>query len=449
MFQYRLVNFKIFRPFLRICAWSTCLLLPFLPGLAPAQDGPLQKADHSLKEATANKLYFTLEGRTRWEEKSGVNFGKSVDQQDMLSRLRIGFGADPASWLSVYGMGQDTRVPFYGAVAPNNMRDGMDLQEACVKLFAHREHGFGASFGRSMLDYGESRIIGSPQWSNVSRTFDHARLYYRTPKASFELLMVSPVKILPDAFNTPDLGERIWGTYNVFTKVWRGASFDAYALRHSQNRIGGWTGAGTLGTDSFGGRFYGPLPMGSAYSFEGIGQTGHVGLLSQRAYAWFGGLTEKFTAGKRSVLLSVEYKGASGTRAGSATAGTFDQLAAANHNIFGHEDLFGWRNLKTFRTFETIGLTRALALNVIYTNHWLFSSSDALYNSQGSSISISRTGTAGTHAGQELDEFVTFKVRAHLFGAGFGHFFKGEFVEHTTPHINPRYLYVFQQYSFR
>lgn len=454
MFQYSVVMFRIFRPILRITgAWSACLLPLLLAGLvpfvAPAQEDPLQEADHSLKEATGNKLYFTFEERTRWEEKSGVSFGKSVNQQDMLSRLRIGFGADATSWLSVYAMGQDARVPFYGAVAPNTMRDTMDLQEAYVKLFAHREYGFGASFGRSMLDYGESRIIGSPQWSNVSRTFDHARLYYRTPKASLELLMVSPTKVLPDAFNTPELGERIWGTYDIFPHVWHGASFDAYALRHSQNRIGGWTGAGTLGTDSFGGRFYGPLPMGLAYSFEGIGQTGHAGLVSQRAYAWFAGLSEKLKTGTRAVLLSAEYKGASGTHAGSATAGTFDQLAAANHDKFGHEDLFGWRNLKTFKSLETFGLTRALALNVMYTNHWLFSYSDALYNSQGSSISISKTGTAGTHVGQELDEFLTCKVHAHLFGAGFGHFFKGEFVEHTTPHINPRYLYVFQQYSFR
>lgn len=454
MFQYKWMLFKNFGSILCITpAAGTCLLALLLAALVPyaglAQEDPLQQADHSLKEATGNKLYFTFEERTRWEEKTGVNFGKSVDQQDMLSRLRIGFGADATSWLSVYAMGQDARVPFYGTAAPNTMRDTMDLQEAYVKLFARRETGFGASFGRSMLDYGESRIIGSPQWSNVSRTFDHARLYYRTPKARFELLMVSQVKVLPDAFNNPDLGDRIWGTYNVFTRLWHGASFDAYALRHSQNKVGGWIGAGTLGTDSFGGRFYGPLPMGLAYSLEGIGQTGHMGLVSQRAYAWFAGLTEKLNTGNRGVLLSAEYKGASGTRAGAATAGTFDQLAAANHDKFGHEDLFGWRNLKTFKSLETFGLTRTLALNVMYTNDWLFSASDALYNIQGSSISISKTGTAGTHVGQELDEFLTWKVHAHLFGAGFGHFFKGEFVEHTTPHVNPRYLYVFQQYSFR
>jgi hypothetical protein len=410
---------------------------------------PLQDADRILKEATGNKLFYTFEERTRWEEKFGVNFGKSVNQQDMLSRLRVGFGVEPTDWLTFYAMGQDARVPFYGLVAPNTMRDTMDLQESYVKLFADRDRGFGASFGRAMLDYGETRVIGSPQWSNVSRTYDHARLYYRLPKASFEVLMVSPVKVQTDAFNTPELGERIWGTYDVFSKLRYGANVDVYALRHSQNKIGGWTGSGTLGTDTFGGRFYGPVRKGLAYSLEAIGQTGHMGLLTQRAYAWFGGLAEKFTARGHAVLFSAEYKGASGTKLGATTSGTYDQLSPANHDKFGHEDLFGWRNLKTFKSLETIGLTKSLALNVMYNNHWLFSAADSLYNSQGSSISISKKGTSGTHVGQELDSFLTWKIQAHTLGAGFGHFFKGEFVENTTPHVNPRYFYVFQQYSFK
>lgn len=51
---------------------------------------------------------------------------------------------------------------------------------------------------------------------------------------------------------------------------------DTYALRHSQNKIGGWSGAGTLGTNSYGARFYGPLPAHFGYSLEGITQNGHL-----------------------------------------------------------------------------------------------------------------------------------------------------------------------------
>lgn len=410
---------------------------------------PLQDWNKQLKEVTGDVLGFTFEERTRWEEKMGVTFGKAVNQQDMLSRVRVGVQFQPLSWLKFSAMGQDDRVPFYGLAAPNTMRDTMDLQEAYIELRGNSKTGFGAVFGRNMLNYGEARLIGSPQWSNPSRTYDNARLYYRTRKARFEILMVSPVKVLTDDFNKPELGERIWGTYDVFN-IGHGANVDVYALRHSQNKIAGWTSAGTLGTDSYGGRFYGKLPYKFMYSLEGVGQTGHLGVLTQRAYAWFfGGSRKVALAGPMALNFSAEYKGASGTRLGSVNSGTFDQLSPANHDKFGHEDLFGWRNLKTFKSLETWNITRTLALNVMYDNHWLFSAADSLYNSSGSSISISKKGTAGTHVGQELDTFMTYTHGAHLVGAGFGHFFKGEFVTNTTPNINPRYFYVFQQYSFK
>jgi hypothetical protein len=262
--------------------------------------------------------------------------------------------------------------------------------------------------------------------------------------------MISPVKVLPDAFNKPELGERIWGAYNVFSSFWRGASMDAYALRHSQNKIAGWTGAGTLGTDSFGGRFYGPLPSHLAYSLEGIGQTGHMGLLTQRAFAWYSAVSRQFTAIGRPLAWSIEYSGASGARLGEATSGTFDQLAPANHDKYGDLDLFGWRNLKTLKSLATLNATKSLALNAMYTNEWLYSAADALYNSQGSSIAISKNGAAGTHVGQELDTFLTWKLGSqHVLGAGFGHFLRGEFIDLTTPHVNPRYFYVFQQYFIK
>ncbi len=419
------------------------------PWAAVAQQDPLQNLNNQVREKTGGMFGFTFEERTRWEEKFGVSFGKAVNQQDMLSRLRIGARFEPTDWLSVYAMGRDARVPFYGPKAPNTMRDSMDLEEAYVEFLGRQKTGFGASFGRQTLNYGETRIIGSPQWSNVGRTYDSGRMYYRTSKSRFEILMISPVKILSDQFNKPELGERIWGTYDTFSGVWHRASVDAYALRHSQNKIGGWTGAGTLGTDSFGGRLYGPLPYKFAYSLEGVGQTGHLGLSGQRAYAWFAGASRGLNALKKPLNLSVEYKVASGTKLGATHSGTYDQLMSANHDKFGHEDLFGWRNLKTFRSLETLNLTKALAVNLMYSNDWLFSASDSLYNSSGSSIAVSKKGAAGTHVGQELDSFLTCKVGAHLVGAGFGHFFAGQFVVNTTPHVNPRYLYLFQQYSFK
>src|SRR5450432_1834125 len=107
-----------------------------LASTAWAQSDPVQNLNQTIREVTRDKFAFTLEERTRWEEKDGVNFGKSVNQQDMLSRLRFGAIFSPVSWFTVSGMGQDARAPFYGTTAPNTIRDTVDLQEAYIELFA-------------------------------------------------------------------------------------------------------------------------------------------------------------------------------------------------------------------------------------------------------------------------------------------------------------------------
>jgi len=413
-----------------------------------AQEDPLAKGADILRETTNNMLSVHFEERTRWEKKYGVTFGKAANQADMLSRIRIGMTFQPTSWLTISGMGQDARAPFYGTPAPSTVRDPMDLQEAWLSL-GSKTSPVNFSAGRRMLNYGETRVIGVPQWTNTSRTYDFGRLEFIAKKATIDALMVSPVIVAPASFNTPELGNRYWGTYDVFPRLWHGISIDTYALRHSQNKIGGWTGTGTLGTNSFGARFYGPLPSRFAYSLEGIGQTGHLGLPNQRAFAWYASATRPFALGRMPLNVLAEYKGASGSHYWSNHSATFDQLTPANHDKFGHMDLFGWRNLKTFKNLDTLNLTKTIAFNVMYTDEDLFSASDALYNSTGAKISSSAKGTAGTHVGQELDSFMTIGIGRHTILAGFGHFFKGQFVQETTPGINPRYFYIAQEYTIK
>jgi hypothetical protein len=211
----------------------------FAAGMLAGQD-PLQQLNVEVYTNTGKILRFSLEERTRWEEKFGVGFGRNVNQQDMLSRSRLGVQVTPVEWLKISAMAQDSRVPFYGLAAPGTLRDSADLHEAYIELFPVKKTGFGAVFGRQMLDYGEGRVIGTPQWSNTSRTYDTGRLFYRTTKARYELLMVSPVKVLPDQFNVPDLGERVWGTYSTFAGVWRKAS--AFAKQNRRIRECGHTG---------------------------------------------------------------------------------------------------------------------------------------------------------------------------------------------------------------
>jgi hypothetical protein len=325
----------------------------------------------------------------------------------------------------------------------------MDLHEAFLEFFAKRKTGFGAVFGRQVISLGDGRgrLIGDSQWTNTSRSYDTARLYYRLPSARLEVLMVSVVKIKADRFNVPDLGDRVWGTYDTFTKIIPKGTVDLYLLRHDQNRIGGFAGVGRLGTNTLGGRAEGPLPGMMKYSLEAAIQNGKTGQVPHRGYAWFSGISRPVRL-TLPLDLEVEYKYASGSRNAATRDGTFDQLYASNHDRFGRADLFGWRNIHNLRSLDTLHVTKPLALSAMYNDWWLASPADALYNNSGAAIVSSAKGNAGTHVGQEADVFGTYQASGWTFGAGMAQVFAGGFLHATTPGVNTRYLFVFQSYTF-
>jgi hypothetical protein len=427
------------------------LLLFLATTLLHAQwENPGIELNKTLKEATGGRFQISFQERIRLETRTGTNFGLAPSLENPLIRTRIGASFLPTDWFKISAMGQDSRAPEYGVPAPNTVRDTMDLHEAYIELFPNPKARFGATFGRQMITYGEGRLIGVPDWSNLARTYDNARVHFLFPRAGarIEFLMVSPVKILSDLYNRPELGDRVTGTYNTFTKLIPKSTVEAYFLRHDQNRPGGFTAPGRLGINTWGGRAAGPLASGFKYSVEAAVQNGHTGLVLHRGYAWFANISRTINAG-RPLDLSIEYKFASGNSGANASRETtFDQLYPANHDKFGHEDLFGWRNIRNIRSLETYHLTKPLAINLMYDSTWLADPHDALYNGAGRPIVVRARGNAGTHVGQELDAFVTYTKNGWQFGAGFGHFFKGEYLRNVTPGVNTRYLYLYQSFSF-
>jgi hypothetical protein len=271
-----------------------------------------------------------------------------------------------------------------------------------------------------------------------------------------EFLAASVVKIQPDAFNNPVPGDRVWGYYG--THPWRThrVTFDSYYLRREQNRIGGYTGGSTaLGTDrvglnTFGGRMYGALPLALKFSMEGALQNGKVGPAIEHAAAWFSSVSRKWKPGRVTLDALTEFKFASGTSnpADKTRTGTFDQLYAANHDKFGHEDLLGWRNISNWRSLVGTGLAHGFTVYYTYDNSWLASAKDALYNGSGKAVLQSKAGTAGRHIGQEHDVFFTWKRGPLTFGSGVGYMFAGKFLMRTAPDASPLYVYSFTSYSF-
>ncbi len=437
------------------CGLAACLLiLSAAPSAGQQWDIPARVAN-AISKKTDDKLKIGLEFRGRYARRTGQAFGGAPNRSRAPFRSRFSMSYRPAGWARIAGTVQDSRVVNFGPNLSNSARNHADCLEGYVELFPDRKKGFGMTAGRMMLSYGEARLIATSQWGNVTRGFDHARLYWRSPRAQVEFLWVSPVKVRLTEFDRPVLGDRVWGTYNSLPNLFGKALAEVYALRHEQNYPGGFTGgskaAGTdrLGVNTFGGRLAGPLPRGLKYSLEGAVQTGKVGAATHRGFGWFSALSRRWLVGGRPLDLVGEYKYASGTMnpQDPSRESTFDPLYPATHDKFGHMDLFGWRNIHGVRSIVTLGVTKSFAANFMYSSWWLASARDSLYDSSGKSVARSTAGTAGRHIGQETDVFVTYKYQRLTFGAGYGYLFKGEFVRKATPGVDPTYVYIFHTYS--
>lgn len=422
-------------------------LLPFTPLLlADWWDLPSRLGD-VLSRESSNRVVVTFEQRVRMEDRTNCLFGRDPDRADILVRTRVGLTVKPVKWLKLSGMFQDSRAPGYGTVAPPSVRNPTELHEAYVAL---TPGAFGFEAGRAMLNYGDGMLIGTPQWGNVSRTYDHARLSYRWHGLKTEFLIVSPVKVRVNDFDRPVPGDRAWGSYNTLSNVWEKTQAEFYILRHDQNRPGGYTGSGRLATNTFGARWSGPLWSASRFSVEGDWQNGTIGGAAHRALGLHGTFTRRHRVWDRNLDLFGEFNYASGTDDPGRTSrvATFDQVFAAHHDRFGHQDLIGWRNIWECRGLATLGLTRRVNLNAMLSDFWLDSPRDALYSGGGAAIARSADGSAGRHVGEEADVFATLKLKHSTLGVGYGHFFTGEFLRHTTPGMSQEYVYFFHTYSF-
>ena len=425
-----------------------CLFLLPLTCWGESSPDPGKELNQYLAEKTKKRLLLTFEFRQRAEDRTGNVFGRDRDLAADYFRFRIGATVKLLPWVKLSGLLQDTRVAGYGLPPPGNVTDPHDLQEGYVEFFSPKQLGPGLTLGRQMINYGDTRLIGSPQWAFTARAWDTARLYHVTKRVRLEALFVSPVQNRGNEFNRPVLGDRIWGTYNTVKDVGVKNIVDFYVLRHDQNRPAGFTGVGSLGINVFGSRWAVPLPRNFRFTVEGVLQNGHVGPLKHRAGAWVGQVGYKTTMFKRPLDLANEYKFASGTNPASGRSGTFDQLYPAAHDKFGHVDLLGWRNIQNAKSLNTLTVRKGWNWILMYNASWLANPRDALYNGQGRVIVRSADGRAGRYVGQELDLYTNYQVLGFTISGGVGQFFPGTFVRRATPGSHSRLLYISTSYAF-
>ena len=383
------------------------------------------------------------EERVRTEYIVGEGF-KPVDDAYLLNRLRLNVEIRPEKWMRFVFQGEDARVFGQNTLpAPASQKETMDLRLGYMQ--AGIEEGPAMlRVGRQPLNFGEGRLLSDPNWSNVGRSFDAARLTLHRGGAQVDLFTGASAKVDPLNFDLPTPGEHFDGAYGSLKGLVTDATIEPYMfwrLEHGYKNEAGKLG--NLSEKTLGFRWAGKLPARFDYGAETAGQFGSWAGDGIRAWMghWVVGRT--LSAGPRGPRLFVEYNRGSGdSNPHNGVHGTFDTLFPGAHDKYGLTDLLCPSNFVHLRTGVQYTVYRGVVVSASYNDFSLASARDGLYLS-GKSFVRSVDGTAGTHVGQEADFQAQWTPsRLTQLTLGYGRLFPGEFLDHMTTGVPYNILFL-------
>jgi hypothetical protein len=377
-------------------------------------------------------LKLSGEERVRMETLDGVGF-KPAGNTYVLQRLRLSLDITPLSWLKFSFQGQDSRV-FFTNVSPRPaaQQDPVDLRIGYVEIGKGEEGPVSLRVGRQGLDFGEGRLVGDPNWPNVGKSFDAARLTLRYHKLKLDAFSGASDKIYINGFATPTPGEHFDGLYGSLDKVIPDATIQPYLFWKMEHNVKGeLVKSGDPSEKTVGIRGVGKLPLGFDYGMESALQRGTQA--TERIAAWATHLTTGFTLPNARHLprFFVEFNRSSGDQnPKDGVHGTFDTLFPSSHDKFGVADQFGWANIVHARGGFQYRVRPTITLAIADNSFWLADQRDGIYGS--GKLIIASNGNEGTYIGQEPDVQARWNpTRRTLVDFAVGHIFTGEFLQKT------------------
>jgi len=370
--------------------------------------------------------------RERMETLEGVGF-VDKDNTYLLERLRLNLNILPLSWLKFVFQAQDSRVFFTDvSPAPTSQRDPMDLRMGYVQ-FGNSESGpVSLRAGRQSLDFGEGRVLADPQWSNVGRSFDAARLTLRHRNLKVDLFSGASDKIYENAFATPTPGEHFDGMYGSIDKVVPNSTIEPYVFWKMEHNVKGeLVKTGDLSEKTGGLRWVGKLPVGFDYGMESLLERGTQAAEPISAWATHLVLGNTLPNAQHLPRFFLEFNRGSGDQnPKDGTHNGFDALYPSTHDKFGVTDLFAWTNLVHARAGFQYRLRQNLTLAVADNDYWLADRRDGLYGP--TKELIVSNGREGSHVGQEPDLQGHWTMARHTVAdLTFGHIFPGDFLRNS------------------
>ncbi len=400
------------------------------------------------------RVVFGIEDQTRFEYRdNNFDFNSGIraatDDSWLLNRARISLQLKPTNWLTFYVQGQDSReidskradIPgVLGAEGDNPF----DLRQLYVEIGDAKVSPLSLKVGRQVLLYGDQRLIGPLEWSNLSRTFDAAKLRYTGKNGLWiDAFISSVVNIDRFGMDDSDKDSLLSGLYGHIPTLGI-QDTEVYALYFDDtNRNDHFL---TLGTHwkSIPGKL-GPWD----YETEFAVQTGKAGGRDLRAFASYieGGYTFKAPWKPR---LGLEYSYGSGdSNPADNKQGAFQNLFSTNHLHYGYMDAFSWSNLHNVALHLSAKPTAKLTTSLDYHLFWLADTADTWRRANATTAVRPATPAASNFAGSELDLLLTYAASTNLnVTFGYSHFFAGTYLTGTGGGSDADFAYLMTGIKF-
>ncbi len=398
-------------------------------------------------------LSLSGEFRFRFENLQSLGYSEDSDDGYGLTRTRLDVGIRPVSWLNFGIQAQDSRAPGIRPALSNSgaVRDPFDLRQAYAEIGASRSAA-SLKVGRQALIYGDSRLIGAPNWSNTSRVFDAVRLQVRGSGAKLDLFSASVVRNDPNRrLNRSAEGEYLHGLYGSLENVIPGSTLEPYLLWQTKPSVVNELNAlGDLDRYTLGFRAWGKGLGPWDYNAALVRQWGQAAGAEIQAWAAYGELGYSIEA-RLNPRLYVHYNFGSGDKdPDDGRIEGFDNLYPTTAFLYGRANRVGWRNHKGLRLGSELKPHSKLTLLLEFHSFWLASRTDALYTNVGRvSVAPPPGGARDGKVGNEVDAVFTVPVTDNFsLGGGLAHMLPGPFVKANTPGHAFTYSYLFTSYKF-
>ncbi|MBI4549863.1 MAG: alginate export family protein [Candidatus Omnitrophica bacterium] len=410
------------------------------------------------------KMKIGGQSRYRYECRDDFNLNSTTYEDDSMHLLRNRLNLD-VSYLSPEGAaparffaeGQEAHSFAKSDVnQTNGFVNELDLRQFYAELKSPVEElPLSAKIGRQVLSYGDERLVGGFEWSNVARVFDALKwVYAPNPQVQLDVFASRVVRVDTDQRDQTPHADNFYGIY-LSTKPFRKQMdqiLDSFLfIRHNRDRSAAGERAGFRGElkeYTFGNRFKGKKwswDYGTEYAVQ-LGSRAHDTIA---AWAFHQELGHTFSKAFWTPRIYGEYNHASGDRnPTNGTFSTFDNLFPTNHNKYGYIDFISLKNVNDFMVGTSLKPHARLQCSADF--HWfVLDAKESAWFNAGGGVFRAANPAASPHLGSELDLLATYQLTAHLgLMAGYSRFFAGPFAKDTGAHDDANFLYFQTVFNF-